>query len=66
MRLFTFFEFQYQTLKPQYEKEIKAALIGDGRVHTNEEPRPSDNTKQSHSGRRGQNVSSPNSKAVSI
>ena len=56
--------FQYQTLKPQYEKEIKEALIGDGRNQTNEEQRPLENTKQPHSSRRGQNVASPNSKKI--
>ena len=59
---------QYQILKPQYEKEIEAALIGgeNNRNHANEELRPSDNTKQPHSGRRGQNIASPNSKKINV
>lgn len=47
------FKLQYQTLKPQYEQEIKAALTShdDKRMHTNEDPRESENIKQPFFGR---------------
>ena len=47
------FKFQYQTLKPQYEQEIKAALTShdDKRMQANEDPRDSENIKQPFFGR---------------